>query len=286
MILVSTSGFSYDDWTGPFYPPGTRKQEQLPFFARFFPAVELNYSFYSFPGTKGIEGHLRHAPELRFALKGHKSLTHDRVYGSREVDIYRGAMQTLHERGALIAMLLQFPYSFHATENNFTYIAHLLDDFAGWPLAVEFRHAAWKNRRTWDFFRECGVTLVTTDAPALDGLYRGGWEAIGPFAYVRLHGRNGARWWEHEEGWQRYDYLYTAAEIGGMARAVEALAQPADNESGASRNPRDVFVFFNNHWQAQGAINALQLALELGLELPGDLPEAIRLKLKPEERPA
>jgi uncharacterized protein YecE (DUF72 family) len=278
MILVSTSGFSYDDWTGPFYPPGLRKQEQLSFFARWFPAVELNYSFYSFPGEKGILGHLRNAPGMRFALKGHKCLTHERSYGTREIDIYRAAMNTLRQGDALIAMLLQFPYSFHASEANFAWVAHLLDDFAGWPLAIEFRHAQWKNKRTWDFFRERAVTLVTTDAPALDGLYRGGWEAIGPFGYVRLHGRNAARWWEHEEGWQRYDYLYTQAEIAGMARAVAQLAAPAAGDD-AVRSSRDVYVFFNNHWQAQGAINALQLAMELGLDLPDDLPEGVRLKL-------
>jgi uncharacterized protein YecE (DUF72 family) len=84
VINVSTAGFSYKDWVGPFYPPGTAKWEMLPFFARYFQAVELNYSLYSIPGMSGLCSFLERAPGLRFALKAHKSFTHQRNYGEKE----------------------------------------------------------------------------------------------------------------------------------------------------------------------------------------------------------
>jgi uncharacterized protein YecE (DUF72 family) len=65
-----------------------------------------------------------------------------------------------------------------------------------------------------------------------------------------------------------------------MAGAVMKLAgEDEDSLPGDEGAPRDVYVFFNNHWQAQGAINALQLAIELGLKTPEDLPEIIRKRL-------
>ena len=280
MILVSTAGFSYDDWLGRFYPAGLKKQEQLPYFAQYFNAVELNYTYYSPPGEKGIAGHLRNAPGMRFALKAHGCFTHKRKYGERERDIYRAALAQLREHDALVALLLQFPYSFHATVDNLSYLETLLRDFEGFPLAVEFRYGKWKNRKVYTFLRERGAALVTTDAPELGNLFRGGWEAVGPFSYIRLHGRNAAKWWEHEQGWERYDYLYTPAEIDGMAVAIRKLAVGEDRERASKKkSPRDVYIFFNNHWQAQGAINALQLAERLGLKLPEQLPEYIRKRL-------
>ena len=114
MITVSTSGFSYDDWIGPFYPVRTAKNQMLPFFARFFDAVELNYSYYAIPTAGSIDSFLEKAPGMRFALKAHKCFTHQREYGGKEIEAFRSALNRLNDAGALIALLLQFPYSFHA----------------------------------------------------------------------------------------------------------------------------------------------------------------------------
>lgn len=273
MITVSTSGFSYKDWHGPFYPQGLKAADQLPYFASVFKAVELNYSYYSFPGEKGIAGHLRNAPAMSFALKGHSSFTHTRQYGERELDVYQAALSQLQDNDALICLLLQFPYSFHFNTKNLAYLEKLIRNFEKFPMAIEFRHANWKNTYAFGFVKESGKSLVTTDAPALNNLFRGGWESIGPFGYVRLHGRNQEKWWEHDEGWERYNYLYSPKEIEGMAEAVSKLQEPQTENK---KLKRDVYVFFNNHWQAQGAINALQLSQKLGQPLPENFPEDLK----------
>jgi uncharacterized protein YecE (DUF72 family) len=279
MILVSTSGFSYNDWVGPFYPPGTPKWEMLPFFARFFHAVELNYSYYSLPGRKGIDGFIEKAPGMKFALKAHKSFTHRREYGQKEIDAFRTALDALAQNDALLALLVQFPNSFHLSDESLDYIGSLTQHFQSYPIAVEFRHADWKNRRAFDFLDEHNLALVTTDAPDVPGLFRGGWERIGPLGYVRLHGRNAEKWYEHEHAWQRYDYSYSLEQLEKLAGAVRKLAgeEPGDNEVPAEK--RDTYVFFNNHWKAQGVVNALQLRLILGEELPEDLPKEIKERL-------
>lgn len=277
MILVSTSGFSYKDWQGRFYPAGVKASDQLPYFSRVFSAVELNYSYYSYPGEKGINGHMRNAPGMKFALKGHSSFTHSRNYAEKELDIYRSALTQLKENKALICLLLQFPYSFHFNTKNLSYLENLLNNFDDFPLAIEFRHANWKNTYAFKFIKDSGQSLVTTDAPEINNLFRGGWESIGPFGYVRLHGRNVEKWWEHDESWERYNYLYTGKEIEGMAGAVEKLQE---TDSAIEKAKRDVYVFFNNHWQAQGAINAIQLSQKLGLPLPENFPKDLQKLLE------
>ena len=284
MIVVSTSGFSYKDWVGPFYPEGAGREEMLPFFSRFFPAVELNYSYYSIPGQRGLEQIIGRAPGMRFALKAHKSFTHDRNYGPKEAEAFRAALDLLRQNGVLLAFLIQFPYSFHVSDKNLDFLDRLAGEFEGYPTAVEFRHSRWKNRGAFDFLVERGMSLVTTDAPDMGDLFRGGWEHGGPFGYVRLHGRNAEKWYDHEQSWQRYDFLYSHEQIAKLAGAVRRLAGESgvlfdDAEAEQAPKKRDVYVFFNNHWMAQGVINALQLKLELGEDLPEGLPDEVLKRL-------
>ncbi len=279
MILVSTSGFSYEDWVGPFYHEGTQKWEMLPYFSKLFPIVELNYSYYTLPGKQGIDGFLEKAPGMKFALKAHKSFTHERKYGQQEIDAFRTALDALAENNALLSLLIQFPYSFHATSESLDYLDGLARKFESYPIAVEFRHGRWKNRQAFDFLDERKLALVTTDAPDVGDLFRGGWERIGPFGYVRLHGRNAEKWYEHEHAWQRYDYLYSPDQLSKLAGAVRKLAGEELDDSGIPAGERDTYVFFNNHWQAQGVVNALQLRLILGEEPPEELPEGIKEKI-------
>ena len=53
-ILVGTSGYSYDDWVGPVYPEGSQKREFLALYAKEFPVVELNFSYYSQPTARTL----------------------------------------------------------------------------------------------------------------------------------------------------------------------------------------------------------------------------------------
>ncbi len=61
-ILIGTSGFSYADWIGPVYPPGTPQERSLPLYAAEFPFVELNYSYYRQPEARLLERMVRRAP--------------------------------------------------------------------------------------------------------------------------------------------------------------------------------------------------------------------------------
>ncbi|KUK84806.1 MAG: hypothetical protein XE00_0527, partial [Desulfofundulus kuznetsovii] len=84
------------------------------------------------------------------------------------------------------------------------------------------------------------------DEPNIKGLVGQAATCTSEVAYVRFHGRNLAKWWKHEESYERYDYLYTLEEIGKWAPKINKLAKQA----------KQVFVAFNNHYRGQAVRNA------------------------------
>ncbi|MFO7900093.1 MAG: DUF72 domain-containing protein [Planctomycetota bacterium] len=61
--IIGTSGFSYDDWTGPFYPPDVKKREWLEYYAEHFDTVEINWSYYHMPRATVCESWRRRTPD-------------------------------------------------------------------------------------------------------------------------------------------------------------------------------------------------------------------------------
>lgn len=84
------------------------------------------------------------------------------------------------------------------------------------------------------------------DEPALRGLVGPVAVRTAAFTYVRFHGRNAAKWWRHDEAWERYDFLYSEAELAQWVPRVRAVAE------GANR----AFIAFNNHPRGQAVQNA------------------------------
>ena len=78
--------------------------------------------------------------------------------------------------------------------------------------------------------------------------------------YIRLHGRNAAQWWDHRPADDRYDYLYSPAELSPFADVARA----------ASSHTRKVLVYFNNHFSSKAPANAAVLKHQLGQIVPGE----------------
>ena len=79
-IVVGTSGFSFGDWVGPFYPPGTPRTKMLELYAEKFSAVEVNATYYRIPPPKTMESLDRRTPAgFEFLVKAHQSMTHEKT---------------------------------------------------------------------------------------------------------------------------------------------------------------------------------------------------------------
>jgi uncharacterized protein YecE (DUF72 family) len=253
-ILVGTSGYSYDDWVGRFYPEGTARQDFLSLYAREFSVVELNFSYYQQPNPRTLDRMLSvTTPDFSFTLKAHRSMTHEiGETWERDIDVFRAGIQPLVDAGRLAAVLLQFPYSFAYTAESRSRLSTLCGKLDGLPLAVEFRKSEWLREAVLEGLRERGVALVSVDEPALPKLLPPITETTGGFGYVRFHGRNKEAWWTGDNA-SRYDYLYDSSELGEWVQRIRAIIE---------RVPV-LLLFFNNHWRGNAAQNAREMRLLL-----------------------
>jgi len=114
---LGTSGYSYPDWVGGFYPPGTRPAGMLAHYVRHFPLVELNFTFYRLP-TPAMLARLadQTPPGFQFVVKLPRTLSHDE--DPRDLPPFRLAVEELRVRDRLLGLLGQLPQSTHDTERH------------------------------------------------------------------------------------------------------------------------------------------------------------------------
>lgn len=281
MIFVGTSGYSFRDWVGPFYPEGTRSEEMLSRYARVFPAVEINATYYRLPSVGTFRSMVeRTPPGFRFVVKLTGSLTHGGTAGregetertgsrlpgpapqpisSRAEDLSEGcraflaAISPLEEEERLDGILAQFPYRFREGRTERERIAELRRHLGKRRLFVEFRHRSWARESTFRFLEDLGVGFCIVDEPALPGLFPRLVRQTTDIAYFRFHGRNAERWWDGDSS-TRYDYLYDEAELREWAAKIHDTAA----------RTRQTFVFFNNCHGGSAPRNAEQMQAILG----------------------
>ena len=230
-VLIGTSGYSYTEWVGPFYPEGTPQGEYLSYYAQHFNTVELNFSYYRMPEATQLAMMHQSAPTLRFSIKAHRSMTHQRETGSWRAEsarFYR-ALEPLVKEGVLDAVLLQFPASFHYEIDNRRYLDALLKNLNGLPLAVEFRSSRWYNNRTLDALRERTSRSPASTCPPSGAIPDDGCHHFKPGVPAPPRTQSG----DVGKMASRYDYLCSEAEPPDR-RALAALSQQADAPSSTS----------------------------------------------------
>lgn len=248
MIHIGTSGYSYDDWVGPFYPEGLRKGAFLGFYAERFGCVEVNSTYYRMPTAAMLAAmSAKTGPQFALAVKAPGEITHQ---GPAEPDVFRAfcqALQPLVDEGKLGCVLCQFPSMFRLCRANVDYIRAVAQHMGPVPTVIEFRHRGWvEDERTFELLRDLNLGFCCVDEPAVGSNMPPLSLATSDIAYVRFHGRNAEKWFNHEEAWERYNYLYSAAELSEWVPRVRKLSEEADT----------TYVFFNNHYNAQAVQNA------------------------------
>ena len=162
-LHLGTQGFAFDDWVGPFYPPGTAKSAYLEAYAQAFSTVEIDSTFYAIPRSSVVEGWARRTPNgFRFAAKFPKLITHDKkLEGARgDAEAFVGTMQALGDK--LGVLTLQFAYDF--TPDLFGRLEAFLRDLPQGPrYAVEIRNRQWLTADLGEMLSGLGVALVLQD---------------------------------------------------------------------------------------------------------------------------
>ncbi|MGQ9603289.1 MAG: DUF72 domain-containing protein [bacterium] len=253
-IIVGTSGYSFEDWIGNFYPHNIRKGEMLTEYAKHFRGVEVNSTYYRIPHPAVLRRMVEKTPDdFEFVIKANQEMTHKQ---SKELSLYKQFLDSIEpvvDAGKMSGMIAQFPWGFKRSQENFDHLRFMKDNLGEHPFFVEFRNNEWIRPEIFDKLRENGIGYCSVDEPRLRGLVPPIAEVTTKIGYVRLHGRNARNWWGGEG--DRYDYLYSEEELREWVEKIKVMA----NKTGK------VFVFFNNCHAGQAARNAQLMKELLGL---------------------
>jgi uncharacterized protein YecE (DUF72 family) len=279
-IKIGTSGYSYPGappkgWYGAFYPEKKTKEfDELKYYSQVFNTCEINSTFYRPPTPAITTAWATKTPDdFLFAIKLWQKFTHPMKIGrtgleelweppsQKDFDEFRSGILPLAEAGKLGVLLLQYPAGFHFSAGNLEIVQNTLRRFYDYPKAVELRHKSWNenNAELESLLLENRASGVLIDEPKFATSIRQKPRTVGDIFYFRAHGRNAKAWWNPKESWERYDYLYSRAEIKKHAERITAAA----STSGVKK----AFAFYNNHARANAAANAIMLSQELGGDL-------------------
>jgi uncharacterized protein YecE (DUF72 family) len=273
-IRVGPAGWSYPDWSGYAYPLRKPKGfHEVTYLAEFFDTIEINTSFYNPVRADHAKLWVERVAangNFLFTAKLWQRFTHDPNPSAEDEKLVRAGFDVLRGAGKLGAVLAQFPFSFHRTNETLAYLDGVLKRFADYPLVMEVRHATWNVPEVFELLRERGAGFCNIDQPVIGKSLEPSALATGKVGYVRLHGRRYDTWFSDDPaipGHERYNYLYSEEELRPWAARVEKVADAA----------RDVYVITNNHYQGKGAVNALQL-INMLTKKKVKVPEPLREK--------
>jgi len=161
-LHVGTSGYSYKEWKGNFYPEDLPAKEMLSYYSRHLPAVEINNTFYRLPQASMIENWNAQVPErFRFSIKATQRITHiKRLNNVAEETKYLLETAALLEQ-RLGVVLFQLPPNFKKDVERLKAFLDLLQPDL--RAAFEFRHESWFDDETFDLLRARDCALVVSD---------------------------------------------------------------------------------------------------------------------------
>lgn len=247
MIKIGTSGYSYEDWEGIFYPQNLGKKNYLAHYAKFFDITEINSTYYRLPSPGMFRNILKKvSDDFGFVVKLSRELTHEREKAKESIDKFRKGVEPLVESGQLITTLAQFPYSFKPSDESYGHLEFLREAMPDIPMNVEFRNEYWIKEETFDFLEKHSLGYVCVDMPRLPRLVPPTIAATSELGYIRFHGRVKEHWWDPPEPHMRYDYLYDKDELEEWVAKTEELENYTKN----------IVVLFNNHYRGKSAKNA------------------------------
>jgi len=265
-LRIGTSGWNYPSgkgtWNGIFYPAPRERDpgfDELRFYAERFNTVEVNSTFYGQPRRNVSLGWVKRTPPgFEFAVKLYQKFTHPNLTDDKspvspaDVEDFKGGIEPLAAGDRLGPLLAQFPSSFKDSPDARGYLDWLLATFREYAVCVELRHKSWSDAAAeiLDLLGRHGTAWAQIDEPKFRGSIR---QDLRPnvkgFYYMRLHGRNAGQWWEHEKSEDRYNYLYSEAELKPLAEVVKRARAAVKKQ----------YVYLNNHFAAQAVADAALL---------------------------
>jgi uncharacterized protein YecE (DUF72 family) len=245
-VWIGTSGYSYLDWVGPFYPNGTRPNRMLAHYVKEFPLVELNFTYYRPPTPSMLVRLAEKVPRgFQFLVKLPQTISHEE--SPRDLAGFRAAVEAMASFGCVAGLLCQLPQATHNLAAHRKWVEQVGSELGKFHLAVEFRHHSWLKPEISNWLAAMGLDLVSVDVPDIPSLYPRGLVHSTDRIYIRLHSRAEANWYGEDR--DRYDYFYEDADLEQWIQALRSTVIAT----------RVAFVLFNNCMRSQAVENARRM---------------------------
>jgi len=231
---IGTSGYEYEEWKGPFYPPEIEEREMLRFYGQAFSTLEVSYTFHKTPNMRTLQGWVRDTPEeFAFSLKAPRRITHDMQLRDAGEPLTMFCATAKALKGKVGALLFQLPPFLRKDVSRLEDFLHQIPP--GTRAAFEFRNQSWFADDVFECLSRFDVALCISDHEERATPFT----PTAAFGYLRL--RQPAYSEQDLESWARRlldagaqwqdAYVYFKHEAAGrgpaLARALNALISPA-----------------------------------------------------------
>jgi uncharacterized protein YecE (DUF72 family) len=231
-VKIGTSGFYYDHWTGRFYPEELNKKDWFGYYQKYFDTVELNNTFYHLPKESTVKGwNDNSGKDFIFSVKASRFITHIKLLKepSEPLERFFKIMSPLKAKTGPV--LFQLPGRF---KKNTDRLKDFLNSLAKYDVlkVFEFRNPTWWDDDVYEILRTnnacfCWYSMPGDIPPEI---------VTTDFLYIRMHG-----------GSQLYGSRYSDGELEKIAKKIY------------KRNIKNIYVYFNNDYNAYAVENALKL---------------------------
>ena len=233
-IRIGTSGYHYQHWVGPFYPPKTPAAKMLEHYVRHFDTLELNNSFYRLPTIRAFESWRDSTPrDFVFAVKASRFITHNKKLKDPQNALDNILPRAEHLGKKLGPVLFQLPPRWKVNPERLENLLEILPREHRY--VFEFRETSWMSPEINRILRRSNAAFCIYELAG----FHSPMDITADFAYIRLHGP--------EEG--KYQGSYSRARLTKWARHVEDWATRL----------KAVHVYFDNDQAGYAAKNALAL---------------------------
>ncbi|MHB9036272.1 MAG: DUF72 domain-containing protein [Armatimonadota bacterium] len=237
-LYCGTSGWNYNHWRGRFYPENQPQSKWLEYYSRFFDTVEINNSFYRLPETSTFEKWRSQTPEeFVFAVKASRYLTHIKRLKEPEEPLERLLSHSSGLGPKHGPILYQFPPNWNMNLERLEAFLRIL------PRDVrhtfEFRDESWHNDQVWSMLSDYSVAYCIMDGPGFPQHMK----TTTDFSYIRMH-----------SGGEATNGNYTPGHLASCTRYLENFLSRGD-----------VYIYFNNDYNAYAIENALCIKKLLGI---------------------
>jgi uncharacterized protein YecE (DUF72 family) len=181
ILLAGTSGYSYKEWLGHFYPDKLPASEMLRYYAEHFSTVEINNTFYRMPAESMLAQWVQQVPDrFRFTLKAPRRITHEQRLRESESNVAEFLRRAEVLGDKLGALLFQLPPYLKKDLPRLRDFLALLP--SGREIAFEFRNVSWQDDEVYETLASRGAILCVTDTDEGDTPF----VATSDCGYVRL----------------------------------------------------------------------------------------------------